>query len=296
MDSYGKVKRVLWYTLFLNIAVAAAKVSYGYISDSISMTADGFHSMFDGTSNVIGLIGIWAASYPPDDTHPYGHKKFEPFASVGIGVLLFITCYEVLKNSLYRFMNPNHPAVTITSFVIMAVTISVNIAVMSWEKKSGKELNSSLLIADSMHTMSDIFASLSVIITLIAIKFGYPIFDPLAAIIIAFMIGMTGYRIIKKGSVALMDTAMIDVDMIKNVIMGVKGVKTCHKIRTRGTEGYICVDLHLKVDPNMNIDDAHDVSYHVEEGLKNKFSEIKDVVVHVEPYRENNKEERGIIT
>ena len=215
MDSYQKVKRILWYTFFLNIAVAAAKVSYGYISDSISMTADGFHSMFDGTSNVVGLIGIWAASYPPDDTHPYGHKKFEPFASVGIGVLLFITCYEVLKNSLYRFMNSNHPNVTITSFIIMAVTISVNIVVMSWEKKSGKELNSSLLIADSMHTMSDIFASLSVIITLVAVKSGYPIFDPFAAIIIAFMIGMTGYRIIKKGSVALMDTAMIDVDMIK---------------------------------------------------------------------------------
>ncbi|MBI5182540.1 MAG: cation transporter [Nitrospirae bacterium] len=295
MDSYSKVKTVLWYTLFLNIAVAAAKVSYGYISNSISMTADGFHSMFDGTSNVIGLIGIWVASRPPDDTHPYGHKKFETFASVGIGVLLFITCYDVLKNSFYRFTNPNHAEATTISFVIMAVTISVNIAVMSWEKKSGKELNSSLLIADSMHTMSDIFASISVIATLIAIKAGYPIFDPFAAIIIAFMIGMTGYRIIKKGSMALMDTAMIDVDRVKNAIMSVKGVKECHKIRTRGMEGHICVDLHLKVDPNMNIDDAHDVSYRVEERLKNKFAEVMDVVVHIEPYKESKKDKRGVV-
>ncbi len=288
MDSSSKIRRVLWYTLVLNSAVAAAKIAYGYISDSISMTADGFHSMLDGSSNVIGLIGIWIASQPPDESHPYGHRKFETFASLGIALLLFITCFEILRNSFYRFMNPNHPKSTITSFAIMGITIAINIGVMFWEKKKGKELNSGLLIADSMHTMSDIFVSISVIITLIAIRIGYPMLDAVAAVGITLIIGRTGYKIVKETSDVLMDASAIDVVRIKDAAMEVKGVKECHKIRTRGMHGHIYVDLHVKVNPEMSINDAHDISYYVEQKLKKRFTEIIDVVVHIEPYKNNN--------
>ena len=76
MVELKQVRRVLYYTLLLNIAVALAKILYGYRTDSISMLSDGMHSFFDGTSNVIGLIGIWIASRPPDENHPYGHRKY----------------------------------------------------------------------------------------------------------------------------------------------------------------------------------------------------------------------------
>ncbi len=285
MDSRSKIIRVLWYTLILNLAVASAKIFYGYLSGSISMTADGFHSMLDGSSNVIGLIGIWIASQPPDESHPYGHRKFETFASLAVAGFLFITCFEILKKSLYRFITPNHPESTITGFVIMGITLTVNIAVMLYEKKKGRELKSSFLIADSMHTMSDIFVSISVIITLIAVKIGYPVLDAVAAAGITIIIGRTGYRIVKESSDALMDASAIDGNRIRDAIMTLKGVKECHKIRTRGMQGHIYVDLHVKVDPEMSINDAHDISYFVEQELKKRFSEITDVVVHIEPYK-----------
>lgn len=289
MDSSSKVRRVLWYTLILNLTVAGAKIAYGYLSDSISMTADGFHSMLDGSSNVIGLIGIWIASQPPDESHPYGHRKFETFASLAVAGFLFITSFEILKKSLYRFITPNHPESTITSFVIMGITLSVNIGVMLYEKKKGRELKSSFLIADSMHTMSDIFVSISVIITLIAIKIGYPMLDAVAAAGITIIIGRTGYRIVRESSDVLMDASVINGNRIRDVVMTVKGAKECHRIRTRGMQGHIYVDLHVKVDPEMSINDAHDISYFVEQELKKRFAEITDVVVHIEPYRQNSK-------
>ncbi|HDK82412.1 MAG TPA: cation diffusion facilitator family transporter, partial [Nitrospirae bacterium] len=89
MTRLVKIRRVLLYTLVLNITVAAVKTGYGYTINSVSMLSDGFHSFFDGTSNIIGLVGIWIASRPPDSTHPYGHRKFETLSTIGIAVLIF---------------------------------------------------------------------------------------------------------------------------------------------------------------------------------------------------------------
>ena len=96
MKRLKKVRRVLFYTLFLNMSVASAKIVYGYITDSISMLSDGFHSFFDGTSNIIGLAGIWMASHPPDENHPYGHRKFETLSTVAVAALIFIAGFEIL--------------------------------------------------------------------------------------------------------------------------------------------------------------------------------------------------------
>lgn len=102
MQMLKKVRQVLICTLVLNIAVAAAKITYGYLTNSISMFSDGFHSLFDGTSNVIGLASIWIASQPPDKNHPYGHKKYETLSTIAIAVLIFIAGIEILKKSLSR--------------------------------------------------------------------------------------------------------------------------------------------------------------------------------------------------
>ena len=170
---YETVKRILIIVLVLNLAVALAKLIYGWRTGSLSMISDGFHSLFDGTSNIIGIVGIILASRPPDLTHPYGHSKFETFSSIGIALLLFITCFEILQSAVGRFLNPSVPNITTLSFMIMMVTIAVNISVSWYENRKGKELGSSILIADSMHTRSDIYASLIVIAGFVLIKMGF---------------------------------------------------------------------------------------------------------------------------
>ncbi len=271
--------------MVLNFIVALAKVIYGYITGTISMLADGFHSIFDGTSNVIGLIGLWVAAHPPDESHPYGHKKYESFASLGIALLLISACYHLLKNSYLRLKAPNHPEVTVISFIIILVTMMINIGVMLWEKKKGLELKSDILIADASHTMSDLLASVSVVISLIAIKMGYPIIDPIAAIIIALMIGKVGYDVIKRSSHVLTDTSMVEVERIRNLVMGLDGVKECHNIRTRGMQDHIYVDLHVHVSPDMDTDNAHNIAHRVEQRIKKAIKEVREVIVHIEPHR-----------
>lgn len=281
---YRGIRRILILVLVLNWAVALAKILYGLFSHCQSMTADGFHSLSDGASNIVGLIGIHFACQPTDKDHPYGHKKYETLFSLGIAAMLFILSFNLIKEGLNHIGNPVSPQVDIRSFLIMVVTVAINFWVMHYERKKGILLRSDILISDAMHTKADIFTSASVIIALIVIKLGYTILDPIATIIISLFIAHAGYEIAKQSSAVLCDTAAILNDKkILDIVLGIKGVKTCHKIRTRGRPDDIHVDLHVQVNADMHIDNAHKISYEIEEAIKKRIPEVTDVVVHMEP-------------
>lgn len=283
-EHYNQIKRILIWILILNWAVAGAKIFYGLLTHCASMAADGFHSLADGASNIVGLIGISFACQPRDADHPYGHKKYETFFSLGIAVLLFVLAFNLAKGAIGRFHNPDVARVDAQSFFIMLFTMAVNLWVMNYEHKKGKALRSDILISDAMHTKADIFTSLSVIISLIFIKLGYPVIDHIATLLISLFIVHAGYDIIKQSSAVLCDTAAIlDIQRISDIVLGIKGVKSCHKIRTRGRPDDIYVDLHVEVNPDMHVDNAHKISYLIEEAIKKGIPEVTDVVVHMEP-------------
>ncbi|MFH1189772.1 MAG: cation diffusion facilitator family transporter [Candidatus Omnitrophota bacterium] len=284
MSEYIKIRRVLITILVLNWAVAAAKMIVGFLTRVQSMTADGFHSLSDGTSNIIGLIGIGLSARPIDQDHPYGHKKYETFFSLGIAALLILVAFNLIRDGFSRIFNPVEPQVEPVSFIVMIVTIAVNVLVVKYEYKQGKKLRSDLLVADSMHTKADVYTSLSVIVALIGIKLGFPIIDPIATFIISIFIGYAAFEIIKDASRILCDTvAIVDSDKVSSIVMSVKGVQACHKIRTRGRPDDICIDLHVQVDAAMNVDEGHNVSYAVETAVKKSIPEVTDVLVHLEP-------------
>ena len=283
-DTAGRETRlILWVILGLNWAVAAAKLIYGWMTGSVSMQADGIHSSFDGMSNVIGLIGLWVAAHPPDAGHPYGHKKYETFAAAGIGLLLFGTCLYILRNSYLHWREGIVPQVTAISFAIMLGTMAINWGVMTWERRRGEVLQSEILVADSLHTASDILSSLSVLIGLAAVAAGYPILDPIAGVVIAGFIGHTGVLVLKEAAQSLADRARIDAEAIRAVAVAVDGVRCCDNIRTRGMARHVFMDLCIHVDPAMAIARAHTVAHNVEDRLKQAFPGVAEVVVHVEP-------------
>lgn len=288
LSYYSSVKRVLIIILALNVAVASAKMIYGWMTNSLSMVSDGFHSLFDGTSNVIGIIGITLASRPPDNVHPYGHEKFETFASLGIAFLLFITCFEILQSALGRFYNPETPSITLISFGIMIITLLINLAVSQYEKNQGLKLGSSILVADSKHTRSDVYVSIAVILGFIAITIGFNIVDPIIAIIIAILIAKMGIEIIKSSSGVLLDSAPLDEKIIRKIVASVPKVKDSHKIRSRGPAADIFVDLHVTLKSCSSVEEAHEVAHSVENKLKTSIPEIKDVVVHIDPCEEDS--------
>jgi len=287
-EHYGRIRRILIIVLVLNWAVAAAKIIYGLFSRCASITADGFHSLSDGASNIVGLVGINLACQPIDEDHPYGHRKYETFFSLGIALLLFLVAIGLVHGSIGRLHNPVAPQVDIRSFIIMLITMGINFWVMRYEYKQGEILRSDILISDSMHTRSDILTSLSVIIALVVIKLGFPIVDPIATMLIALFIAYAGYEIVKHSSEVLCDKAVMqDVKIIEEVVLGIKGVKTCHKIRTRGQPDDVHVDLHVQVNPDMHVDKAHKISYTIEAEIKKALPGVTDVVVHIEPQKNN---------
>jgi len=293
MDSrkrFQQIRRILIYILILNWGVAAAKLIYGWLISSASMKADGFHSFSDGSSNLIGLIGIWVASRPIDRNHPYGHKKYETLTSVAISALLFFVCFNVLREGIARFIDPVIPEVNLNAFLVMIVTMAVNIFVMVYENKKGKELKSDILVSDALHTRADILTSAFVIITLMAIKLGYPMVDPIVSLLIAIFIGYAAVQILRESARVLSDAAAIPIQEIERVVLAIKGVKECHQIRSRGRADDIHIDLHILVDREMDVHRAHHLSYAIENKIKREFRGVTDVVVHMEPMEmEKNK-------
>jgi cation diffusion facilitator family transporter len=267
----------------LNVLVASAKVLYGFMTNSVAMLSDGFHSFFDGTSNLIGLVGIWIASHPPDETHPYGHKKFETFFTIMIAVMLFTTCFEILRKVYQSFLEDHRTVVTATSFIIMIVTMGVNTFVMLYEKTKGKQLGSDFLIADAKHTKSDILVSFAVIASLVFSQLGYHHADVIVGLIITIFIARIGYEILKDASNVLVDTVCLNTRAVESVVNNLDGVRGCHDIRTRGSQNAIYLDLHVLVGKDISTENSHGIADCIEETIKREFPSVVDIVVHIEP-------------
>ena len=280
---YSAVFRVLVRVLFLNLAVAGAKLVLGYATGAVSIISDGFHSLTDCASNVMGLVALRASRKPPDADHPYGHRKYETLAAAGIFVLLVFVVIEVLRAALERLIGGETPTVTPLSFVVMIGALAVNLAVVRYEAGRGRALNSELLLADATHTRSDVFTSIGVIVSLIAVWAGFPILDPIAAIIIAGFVAHTGFEIGRSTSGVLSDRIVIAEDDIRAVVMSVPEVVGCHQIRTRGSADHAFLDLHVWFHGDTTLHEAHRLSHVVKDRLLEKYPQIADAIIHIEP-------------
>lgn len=281
-DGFESVRRVLRAVLAFNLVVAAAKLTTGWLSGSLSMVADGFHSLTDTASNAVGLVGISLAARPPDLDHPYGHRKFETLSALGIGALLALTAWEILEGCLERLQRPSTLEVTPPVFAVMVVAMCVSVAVSRFERRRGVSLSSDLLLADAEHTRSDVLVSLGVILSLIAARLGYPQIDLLAALAITAVIARAALRIILRNAGPLLDTAAVPASQIHDLALEVEGVVGVHKIRTRGHPHEAQADLHIQVDPELRIGEAHAIGHRVADQLRGELG-IRDVIVHVEP-------------
>ena len=280
---HAEVRKVLIRILFLNLAVALAKVVFGQLSGSIGILSDGFHSLTDGASNVVALVGLRLAYKPPDANHPYGHRKFETLAAGGIALFLLVVVVEVAQAAFFRFRSGGSPSVTVASFVIMGVTLLINVAVVRAERKAAHRLSSELLLADARHTQSDVLTSLAVIAALAGSALGFPILDPLAALIVMGFIGYAGFNIAKDAASILSDAIAISEEGVRSVVESVPEVLGCHHIRSRGSADHAFLDLHVWLDGSTPLMQAHAVSHRVKDLLMERYPQIADAIIHIEP-------------
>jgi cation diffusion facilitator family transporter len=276
---------VLWITLVLNLAVSAGKVVVGYVSGSLAMVADGFHSLVDGANNVIGLIVAAFAFRPPDPDHPYGHRKFETAATGLIGIALVSLAWEILASAFARRSGSAAPAISSLNWAVMAATIGMNLFVSWYEAREGRRLESAFLVADSAHTRADLYVSLGVVASFVAALLGASWADPLVAVVIALIIAWQAGVILLGAFNVLTDRAAIPAQEIERLATAVPGVLSIHDVRTRGRRDAVYVDLTLHVDGGTSLREAHEVADRIEAALLKAHPGIADVVVHLEPER-----------
>jgi len=282
-DRYTDVVRVLWRVLVANIVVAVAKIALGYATGTVSILSDGFHSLTDSASNVVGLVGVSVARRPPDADHPYGHRKFETMASLGILLFLVLVLVQVLSASINRLLHGGSPRVFPEGIGLMVVTLVVNLLVVRYERREGRRLTSEVLLADAKHTRSDVLTSVAVLGALLGVWAGYPLLDPLAALLVAGFIGHACWGIAQDASRILSDRIVMEEEDVRTVVQSVPGVLGCEKIRTRGPADYVFLDLHLWLDGHTPLEQAHATSHVVKDRLMMKFPQLHDVVIHIEP-------------
>lgn len=285
MENFKGVRFVLIYTMILNLVATAAKIGVGYLTGSLSLLADGFDSFFDSFTNVIGLVAIHLARRPPDEDHPYGHRRYEILMTLIVSLMLFATCFQILKTAYERLINPFEPEINAWSFLALLVSIGVHVYVSFYEERRGKELKSEFLVADALHTRADIFVSVGVMAGLVVVHLGYPIIDTLLAVVIAFLIAKIGLDIIRSGTRILTDAAVLPVSRVGEIVRQVPGVESFHRIRSRGQEDDTHVDLHIRVAPQMPLEEAHQVAHEVQRRIQQGIPGVRDVIVHVEPQR-----------
>lgn len=275
------IRRTLFGVLLANLAVAAAKLIYGAASGSLSILADGVHSLADSISNVVGLASMALARQPADAEHPYGHHRFEALASTAIGILILLGMLHIARG----IFSPRDPVAAIGpgGFAIALATLAVNALVTYWEHRTGERLRSPILIADARHTLSDLLATSGVLVSFVAINLGYRQADRIVAAAIVLLIGWVGFGILKHGVDIFLDRSVLDPKAVEKAAETVPGVIDCHLVRSRGFEGWIAVDMHILLDGRITLEEAHRITHAVEEKLRADFPAVQDILIHTEP-------------
>jgi cation diffusion facilitator family transporter len=279
-----KARNVLITVLAINMGIACIKLGYGNAMHIASVSADGVHSLFDSVANVVAILGTAIASKPADADHPYGHSKFATYASVFIGLVLTLAAITIGVGAINDLRTGQFSAqISVASFGVMLGTLAANLLVTTWEHNRAKVLQSDVLAADAKHTASDVAVTLGVLASLALVKLGLSIADPIMSLIVAAIILVAAMSVFRDASQTLSDTARIPAADVRACVESLPGVLGCHTVRTRGSESEIYVDLHMLVDGNMTVTDAHELADRVERRIQEVYPSVADVVVHIEP-------------
>jgi len=288
-----QIRKVLVYTLGLNLFVAIIKIIAGHKFHYLSLSSSGLESLFDGSSNIISLIAITLAAKPGDKKHNYGHHKHETLGSLFIAGLLFTSALQLAFE--YKEVILENKIVTgefgIVPVVTIIVSLLVSLFVSTYERREGQRLNSSLLLADSSHTFGDMILSIGVLISILCSKFG--LFWPdivIGTCIILYLIYLA-ISILRSNLDDLMDAAPEIEKQILEEIEKIQHVRNVHKFRARGNSNWMQVDFHMLLDAELSLIEAHEVSHRAEDLLKSQLSGYcnqVDVTIHIEPYEKEH--------
>jgi len=278
------VRRVLARVLVLNLLVLAIKLIVGLRTGALSVLGAALESSLDLLNNMVGMILVSVAARAPDETHPYGHAKFETLGAVAIVTFLSISCFELLRQGvvqLRRAQSPDSP--TMLEISLILCTLIVNLFVVLYERRRGRELSSVFLIADAAHTHSDLFVTLLAIASLGLTRLGFGALDPVLALLVALIIAWNGYQILKETVPILVDERGLDSADVRRLVERIPRIAEVRSVRSRaGASGVVFAEVTVGVAGSTSVAEAHEIADQVEQRIADALG-ASEVVVHVEP-------------
>jgi len=280
-----KIRGVTLWGSLLNIVLMALKIVAGLFIQSSALVADGVHSFSDLATDFLVLIGARISSRPADQTHPYGHKKFETLTSQLVALILIAVGIGFMWSASAAISRHEHNFPGVLVLIVAGISVVSKEILFKKTRKVSRETDSASLYANAWHHRSDSFSSVAVLIGGVLSLFGWGHADQLATIIVGFMILGVGGKIFYDCVSELTETAADkeSVALISEILSKQNDIVTWHALRTRKMGGELFLDVHICVEPNLSVNEAHVISNRLEETIRGQFSKPVNILIHIDP-------------
>lgn len=278
------IQRTLAIILVANLIVVAVKIVVAVRTGALSVIGAAVESALDAMNNIIAMALVSLAALGPDENHPYGHDKFETLGALAIVGFLSISCFELVRNAVTQLVHQQLPdAATPVELTLLGSTAFVNVFVVWYERRRGRELGSALLLADAAHTGGDIFVTILAFVALVLTRAGYGFIDPWLALVVAGVIAFSGYQILKVTVPILVDQRAVDAAEIRRVVAAIPGIRGVPNVRSRtAASGTLFAEVTITCDGGLSVAQAHELADAAERAIRDSLG-AADVTVHVEP-------------
>ena len=282
---YQESQKVTWVSVAVNIGLTVAQIFIGLAAHAQSLVADGFHSLSDLVADIMVLLANYHSRHPADENHPYGHHRIETAASLALGLLLAGTGAAILWSAGVRLQHLGDvpPVAPLALWTSLGALVAKE-GLFRYMLAVAEKLRSPMLVANAWHARSDAASSLVVAVGLGGSLLGYRFLDPVAAIIVGFMILRMGLKFAYEAIRELVDTALTDeeVERIRTTLRDTSGVIGLHELRTRRMAHQVLADAHIQVDARISVSEGHRIAEMARNRVLAKHSEVLDVLVHVD--------------
>lgn len=289
-----EIYRVTWIGSVVNFMLLLFKFVAGFVGHSSAMIADAVHSLSDFITDIIVIVFVRIAGKPQDETHDYGHGKYETLATAVIGVVLLFVGAGIFLNSVKEVVDVCRGKVleapSLLALVAAVVSIVSKEVLYQYTVIKGTKLNSKAVIANAWHHRSDAFSSIGTLIGIGGAMFlgvKWRVLDPIAAFVVSLFIVKVSVELIRPCIDELLEKSLPKEveDRILAIIVSHQGVSSPHHLRTRRIGNNIAIEVHIRMDGAMSIKDAHDITKIIEKALKEEFGQNTHIGIHVEPWK-----------
>jgi len=279
--------RSTWVSVGVNLCLTVLQITAGVVSKSQGLIADGIHSLSDLVADFVVLFANHYSQKAADEDHPYGHQRYETAASLVLGLLLLSVGVGMLISAVEKVQDPDSiRQVHVLALYVAAGALLAKELLFRYMLSVAKKVKSSMLVANAWHARSDAASSLVVGVGIAGNLMGYTILDPVAALIVGLMVTKMGWQFGWDALHDLMDRAADQTEMaaIQTTLLETPGVKNVHDIKSRKMGDMIVVDAHIEVDPNISVEEGHDIAVVARQRVMRRHR-VLNLMTHIDPWQ-----------